>query len=226
MARSTPATDRRMDFKTLKSRHRKERDGYAQALSLRVHRALSWLDAAERTDDLDTRFILLWIAFNAAYALEFDADRPLHEQRMFRDYLRRVTELDDRQQLYGIIWSEFSSSIRLLLDNRYVFRPFWDHQTGKLTASQWETQFTAAKAKAHRALGRGETRLVLKEVFSRLYTLRNQIVHGGATWKSGVNREQLRDGVRILERLVPAIIGIMMDHPQESWGAPAYPVVE
>lgn len=221
-----PPADRRMDFKTLKSRHRKEREGYTPGLSLRVHRALSWLDAAEKTPDLDTRFVLLWIAFNAAYALEFDADRPLHEQKLFRDFLRRVSELDGERQLYSIVWSEFSRSIRLLLDNRYVFRPFWDHQTGMLTAAEWEAQFAEAKAKAHRALGRENTLLVLKEVFSRLYTLRNQVVHGGATWKSAVNREQVRDGVRILERLVPAIIGIMMDHPQESWGAPAYPVVD
>lgn len=38
------------------------------AVRLRVHRALSWLEQAERTTDLDTRFIFLWIAFNAIYA--------------------------------------------------------------------------------------------------------------------------------------------------------------
>lgn len=226
MPKPAAPSDRRADFKSLKARHRKEREGYTPGLSLRVHRALSWLDAAEKTPDLDTRFVLLWIAFNAAYALEFDADRPLHEQRLFGNFLRRVSALDGDQQVYAIIWSEFSRSIRLLLDNRYVFRPFWDYRTGKLSASAWEEQFAEAKAKAHRALGRRDTLAVLKEVFSRLYTLRNQIVHGGATWKSAVNREQLRDGVRILERLVPAVIGIMMDHPSEHWGAPAYPVVD
>ena len=36
---------------------------------------------------------------------------------------------------------------------------------------------------------------VLSIVLSRIYTLRNQLVHGGATWDSSVNREQLRDCV-------------------------------
>ena len=42
---------------------------------LRVHRALSWLEQAEQTTDLDTRFIFLWIAFNAIYAKDFSSVR-------------------------------------------------------------------------------------------------------------------------------------------------------
>ena len=37
--------------------------------TLRMHRALSWLQRAETAgDDDDVAFICLWIAFNAAYA--------------------------------------------------------------------------------------------------------------------------------------------------------------
>ncbi|OBY90989.1 hypothetical protein A6723_020470 [Pseudomonas sp. AU11447] len=61
-----------MQYQTLKERHRRERDGEHLNLRLRVHRALSWLDRAEQADDLDGRFIFLWIAFNAAYACEID----------------------------------------------------------------------------------------------------------------------------------------------------------
>ena len=44
----------------LKARQRALRDGFPEALGLRVHRALSWLDRAEQeTQDEDTRFILL-----------------------------------------------------------------------------------------------------------------------------------------------------------------------
>lgn len=56
--------------KELKARQRAERDSYPENLSLRVHRALSWLDRAEQDDDPDSRFIFLWIAFNAAYATD------------------------------------------------------------------------------------------------------------------------------------------------------------
>ena len=60
---------------------------------------------------------------------------------------------------------------------------------------------------------------------NRLYTLRIQMIHGGATWNSGANREQLRDGVNILAKLVPMFIEIMMDNSNEFWGEPSYPVV-
>ena len=66
---------------------------------------------------------------------------------------------------------------------------------------------------------------VLSFVFDRLYVLRNQLVHGGSTWNSGVNRAQVRDGAEILGFLMPVFIDIMMDNPAENWGKPFYPVV-
>ena len=53
----------------LKEKQRALRDGFSTPLTLRVHRALSWLRRAEaEEEDQDVRFILLWIGFNAAYA--------------------------------------------------------------------------------------------------------------------------------------------------------------
>jgi hypothetical protein len=49
-------------------------------------------------------------------------------------------------------------------------------------------------------------------------------MHGGATWNSQTNRQQLKDGVKILGKLVPAIIEVMMRHPEKMWGDACYPV--
>lgn len=43
----------------------------------------------------------------------------------------------------------------------------------------------------------------LNTIFSRLYTLRNQIVHGGSTWNSSKNRQQLKDANNILSKILP-----------------------
>ena len=51
-------------------------------------------------------------------------------------------------------------------------------------------------------------------------------MHGGATWGSGVNRSQVKDGANILGQVVPVIIHLMMEHPKKDWGEPCYPVVE
>jgi hypothetical protein len=216
-----------MDHASLKERQRAEREQHPTNLALRVHRALSWLDRAERCgDDLDARFIFLWIAFNAAYANEIvDRDRA-PEQRVFEHFLQKLVDLDKDDILYGLIWTEFSTSIRLLLDNRFVFQPFWDFHNGKSIEEEWQADFSKAKVAANRALAEHRTTAVLSTVLSRMYTLRNQLIHGGATWNSRVNRSQLRDCTAVLGKLVPFIIQLMMDNPNTLWGDACYPVVE
>lgn len=216
-----------MDFETLKARQREIRDTFPPSLGLRVHRALSWLSRAEREiDDPDARFLFLWIAFNAAYANELPKRGQFSEQGVFANFVRRIVGLDAEKILGEVIWSEFPSSIRLLIENRYIFQPFWDYHNGRDDAGDWELRFRSAKAAAHRALGRHDTATVLLVLLDRLYTLRNQLVHGGATWRSSVNRDQVRDAARIMARVVPAVIDVMMSSAGEVWGDPCYPVVE
>lgn len=216
-----------MDHKALKARQRQERDTFPTNLALRVHRALSWLDRAEQCeDDDDARFIFLWIAFNAAYANEIgDRDRD-PEQKVFGRFLKKLVDLDKNDVLYDLLWTEFSSSIRLLTDNQFVFQPFWDYQNGLIEEKEWKTKFSRARGALNRALGAHNTNRVLAIVLSRMYTLRNQLIHGGATWNSSVNREQLRDCSAFLGKLVPFIIQVMMDNPSTLWGEAAYPVVD
>jgi len=216
-----------LDYESLKARHRELRDDFPQALSLRTHRALSWLHRAEmEADDNDARFIFLWIAFNAAYAHELHDALKFSETRLFVHFLGRLIENDREGQLEKIVWNEFPRSIRLLLDNRYVFQPFWGYQKGKLTKQEWEDKFRRSKASAMRALGSLDTRKVLLVIFERLYVLRNQLFHGSATWDSSANRTQLQQATAILGQLVPAIIAIMLDSGSQLWGEPRYPVVD
>ena len=90
----------------------------------------------------------------------------------------------------------------------------------------WEDWFRASGRRVRRALEDRDTVRVLRLVFDRPYVLRNQIVYGGATWNSRVNRNQVRDGAAILAFLMPVFVDVMMDNPREDWGRPFYPVVE
>ena len=107
-----------------------------------------------------------------------------------------------------------------------MFPDFWAFQNGTLSEAEWKASFAAAKVAANAALGRRDTVTVLSIVLSRIYTLRNQLLHGGATWQSSVNREQLRDCTAFMAKLVPLVIEVMMDHPETLWGQGTYPVVE
>ena len=197
------------------------------AFTLRMHRALSWLQRAEAagTDD-DVAFVCLWIAFNAAYACEIDPAIRLCEQTTFRNFLEKLCLLDEQKAIDKLVWQEFSGSIRVLLDTPYVLQGFWDYHSQRITELEWKNQLAAGKKMASQALSSGNTPMLLGVVFNRLYTLRNQLIHGGATWNSKVNRKQLHDCVSLLHKLIPQIISLMMEHPDTLWGDACYPVVE
>jgi len=219
-----------MGYAPLKTRHRAVRGAWHPNLSLRVHRALSWLNRAEQLGkqaDSDGQFIVLWIAFNAAYATEIDERYRESEQQTFLGFHSKLTELEaGKKRFEMLMWTEFPKSIRVLLDNPYVFADFWTFQNGSIPEAEYQTKFAAANRAAHVALGRQDTVTVLSIVLSRIYVLRNQLVHGGATWGSSVNREQLRDCTNFMAKLVPLVIEVMMDHPQTLWGDACYPVVK
>lgn len=221
------STASHLTFDHLKEKQRRIREGFPPDHGLRVHRALSWLDRAERTgDDDDAAFIFYWIAFNAAYAVELSEIDSLGERTAFDDYFERIVRLDTENRVYDAVWQRFSQSARLFLSNQYVFSPFWKFKNGIPGYEDWEARFERSKRRIGEALAKRETRVILSTLFDRLYVLRNQLIHGGATWKSTVNRDQVKDGKRILSFLVPLFIDIMLDHPNEPWGAPYYPVVD
>lgn len=218
----------------IKTRYRAHRDSYPEPFRLRIHRALSWLEKAQgdlpggvpSENGLDMGFIALWIAFNAVYAKDTGFAELSGDRSSFRDFLNVICRLDAKKRLYGLVWQKFSGSIRLLLDNRYVFQPFWDFHNGKTEEAVWLEKFAAAKLRAHRALAEQDTETVLALVFDRLYTLRNQLIHGGATFNSSANRKQLRDACAFLNECVSVIIAVMMMHPEHDvWGKPFYPFV-
>ena len=80
----------------LKQKQRELRERFSTELTFRVHRGLSWYGrACEEEGDADVRYILLWIAFNAAYASEIDADMQ-GDRESFRLFFRTLVDLDPK----------------------------------------------------------------------------------------------------------------------------------
>lgn len=213
-----------LDAHTLKQRHRDIRGDQPESLRIRIHRALSWLARAEQeTDDHDARYIFLWITFNAVYASEFGYEQKEREQ--VRQFIGQLLKLDTEQQLHRALFDQFSGPIRTLIDNRFVFEPFWRAMREHDASNAWETSFSAAKKRALDAVINNDTATLLSIVLDRLYVLRNQLIHGGATWGGATNRAQVRDGVAILGVVVPVVVGLMMRGGGEGFGEVAFPVV-
>lgn len=213
------------EFNRLKDKQRLLREGFPEALALRVHRALSWLGrAVNEEEDIDLKFIVLWIGFNAAYANELNMELN-SERGSFRSFFEMLVMLDKEQKIYNAVWKRYSQEIRLLLENKYVFAPFWQYQNGVSEYDNWEERLASSRRVIASALTQRDTSLILSVLFDRLYVLRNQVMHGGATWNSSVNRSQIRDGSAVMDTLLPIFIELMMDHPRRDWGKPFYPVV-
>ena len=215
-----------MNHDALKNKQRSIRDQFPEALGLRVHRSISWLGRAEKeTSDNDVKFILLWIGFNAAYASDIVEDFS-SERGAFRAFFEALVELDNEHRIYNVVWDRFPHEIRLLLNNKYVFAPFWNHHNNLPGFENWTDSLSQSQKVIAISMAKRDTARILSVVFDRLYVLRNQIIHGGATWNSAVNRSQVTDGAAVLGSLIPLFIDIMMDNPEREWGKPFYPVVE
>ena len=217
-----------ISYDELKKKQRHLREGFPEDIGLRIHRAISWVGRAEQEkQDYDAAFIFLWIAFNSAYAgeAEEDSERSLGERQQFIDLIDRLVERDEDGRLYTAVWGRFRGPIATLMENRFVYRPFWLNQNGIPGNENWAKRFKSSAERFVRSMADKDTAYVLREVFDRLYMLRCQMMHGGTTWNSKVNRQQGRDGAQILQTLLPVMVDIMMDNPEDDWGRPFYPVV-
>lgn len=213
-------------FQQLKEKHRSIRDDLPETINLRVHRSLSWLQRAElEGDDIDAKFIFLWIAFNACYASEDNKINGYGERSAFNDFFSRIVDCDASGVVYETTWTKYPKAIGELLTNKYVFQPFWAFHNGVPGADDWEVRFKKSIKRIQYALNDEDTPVILSILFDRLYVLRNQMLHGGATWNSSVNRQQVSDGAKILEALLPEFLNQMMDNPDIEWGSSFYPVV-
>ena len=190
---------------------------------IRLHRAISWYRCAEgysEADD-DISFIALWIALNSCYAINGDGEQ--HEERTeFGIFAETLVAVDTENRIHGCLWQNYSNFVRTLIDNHYLYPPFWKSQMAG--DDDWKPRFAASRRFANTALAKSDTPKLLSIVFDRLYVLRNQLLHGGATHLSSINRSQVTDGKRMLMELLPIIIRLMFDDTQD-WGRIHFPVV-
>ena len=218
-------------------------------LSWRIERAISWLGQAERAEDQDSQFIFLWIGFNAAYAKDIKSDKSNRAAKQeFLKFFKAIRVCDKESRVLQVIRDECRQEIQQLLNNQWVYEPFWKRHVRKFfRSSNWHQasqndldgiislDASLIGVKMRGALSRVMGSLdgdgkdmpsVLAEVFERLYVLRNQLFHGGATWNSPRSRDQVQSGSKIMSRLLPIFIDLMLDNPRKDWGPPWYPRIK
>jgi hypothetical protein len=102
-----------------------------ESLSIRLHRAISWLKSAEKQEgNLDMKFISLWISFNACYAVDINGLNSKSEKAKLREFTTSLVRFD-KTRLYNLFWEKFSGSIKILIENKFVFEKFWEYTRGE-----------------------------------------------------------------------------------------------
>lgn len=220
-------------FEDLNDRFQREFPKEAKLdLGLRLRRSLSWLERSlQEKDDDDVRFILCWIAFNAAYGADTfgqvaPGQRKVLELEMQERFFHMLVKLDKKNRIHCALWEELRDSVQGILQNEYIYYYFWRSELEGNLLRDWRQDFKRKKRQVGADFRRNNTARILVTVFERVYVLRNQILHGGATWRSSVNRDQVIDGANFLSFIIPLFLEIMMSGRNEDWGKPSYPVIE
>ncbi len=215
-------------LKTLKNSTKRTRDGCDESFRIRIHRAISWVKKARALpeEDIDLKFISLWIAFNCAYGKEISTDGYFGEKVGFRDFLTVICDLDEEKTLDKILWKRFSQSIKALLENKYTYQPYWNYYNSGDRDADWELTFKSYNSKALKALMTQNTAMVLNIVFDRLIPseISSSMVVLPVTVK--LISMQLHDGCEILSELMPSVLDIMLKHHDRDWGRAFYPYVK
>ncbi|MCE5327918.1 MAG: hypothetical protein LLG01_16040 [Planctomycetaceae bacterium] len=206
----------RKQFRSIPENARKDH----QAFSVRIWRGLSWLERSESTGDTESRFIYLWIAFNAIYGRLHDDGINAPDHGSWQEFLASVVDADREDLLGTIMWSEQLRILRLV-DNQWLFRPFWQADPSA------EKKLAASRQHVMKCLRNRSAVGVLQQVFERLYVLRQQVFHGAATSGSKLNRKYLESSAMLMSKIVPAMIAIMIiAGPQRNWGEICFPPVQ
>lgn len=198
-----------------------ETNNVHQNWQIRIHRSLSWLARAIEfpADELEARFLFLWIALNSLYS-RWDAatNAPEPDSTSRREFLSRLCA--DDPPTIKLLCHQHRPLLKRMLADPYLSATFWkspDHPKAK----GWATQDVNHLDHHFRDK---QYAVVLTQAMDRLFILRGQIVHGASTRGSRHNRTALRTAVQLLEQLLPPIVQICIERRcGDDWPDLCYP---
>ena len=225
-----------------------EKIGYMESNMIRMQRSISWLlrdleMSGEKGYSDDISFILHWIAFEALYGREQNISmsaKGSSSNGVVKEIMTFMTNLEknetDRQSLINAI-HEVWKDVKLLYGNQYINPACWaKYYHGPTKAGKNHNAFASNNSKAKLPTKKGlndniQLNKLLKELFQRLYQMRNQIFHGNATHKGSKKHEratQIASGSRVMHSLMPELIHILLEdmemfNDSKRWGRVPYP---
>jgi hypothetical protein len=196
--------------------------------SIRFHRACSWLARAEELaggvnapGDTDLQLLSQWIALNSLYG-EWDehARMPVNDCECWKAFIDRVLKLDQTLVIQEILTDHRQLVEKILLDP-YVSKHFWQDPT-----LENARQVARQKRQVQSMYFEKRWLVILERLLERIYLVRCQLAHGGATWNGKLNRSTVERCSRMLDRLVRGFLLIWIRNgADECWGTMCYPPI-
>jgi len=233
-----PATDSwggaPLDIERLRKLWKPRRDAYAKALlhegiRIRMHRALTWLEFAERCDgtrDLDARLVAQWISLNSLYGQwDVRSGSPMADRESLRLFTTHIFSHDHDKLLASVLVANTKLAVSLFED-RYLCKHIWEHPTAPKARDRGRTPLHAGHA-ARELLREGQHAAFLERLLSRVHFVRNQLVHGGSSYNGALNRTAVRRASVMMEHLLGCFLQILMEHGYvDDWGDLCYPPIQ
>ncbi len=205
--------------------------------AVRLHRVCKWLGVAQalyagppqdqplgERELQDLGFITCWISWNALYSRWDEQGQAEAEFASMRTCLGDLLKVDREGFLAAWVYRE-REAIGAVMNNPFLYRHFWlevGREDGDL-----ELMDPIDRTLVTRLIDQQRWARLFEDLFGRLYVLRNQLIHGGATPGGSINRVQVAHG-RILEGFMVAAIRAIIhgNDPWHDWGHLPYPVLE
>lgn len=199
-----------MGAEAIRALWKQRRDFYAQAhlyedIRIRVHRALSWMAAAEQRGEAerDTQLLELWAAagsLSARWSAVLRAPLPLREAT--GSFAKQALEWDRDGLLRALL-----PSLR------------------QRAAPMWADPYLAATAGMSAGVGAavdlpGDADAFLGGMLWRIGLTAQQLALGAATYGGGQNRLAVERSCWLLQQALPALLQVIIDHGYvDEWGA-------
>lgn len=216
------------------NKERLSKSGEAEGLRIRIHRCCSWLARVESLEQTmlqpgpatgsndapdDVALVCRWIAFNALYARWDSHGRaPWADVESLKSFTSQIVKTDRDGGLAATL-IEHKRLLIALLEDEFLSRSFWQDPTPGRAGISKRAAFDARTWYQQKKWA-----MILERALLRIYVLRCQLVHGGATCGGKLNRTALRRCSMMLGHLLPAMLLAMIDHGErEDWGPLCYP---
>ena len=203
------------------------RDNYTNNKE-RLLRAVSWYCRAEKGQCEDEKVIFSYIAFNALYGQlnssestdgKNEGEDAAKRNTEFYDFLKKIADVDkDCHVLLDFMKGE-KQTIKDIMKHRYLWKGYWDTLAVNHADEEWKKQQSDKRSRVEDDLQQKETHYPLIVLFQCFRVLRNQLMHGSAGYCDWYNRSQVKLCADFFLPLIGRMIGIMLDKPENDWGA-------